>query len=194
MGESERHLEFEAVHDVLDVGARQRLSEAQLFGKVDLVVELVKLLQKLLLGHRTVQDGAARDRDTGHGTRDTGHGTRYTNTGLSRHIQPHATHSRDHGPGHHQLVHQLAEVAAHRLPVLQTHVHADRLLLQRLDLTADGRQVALEAAQHALHTLRGPVDRQSQIVETSNLSWCEQSCAGLTLHQKKLTGRETAVH
>ena len=53
------HLEFEAVHDVLDVGAGQRLSEAQLFGEVDLVVELVELLQELLLRHGTVQDGAA---------------------------------------------------------------------------------------------------------------------------------------
>lgn len=57
------HLEFEAVHDVLDVGASQRLSEAQLFGKVDLSVELVELLQKLLLRHRTVQDGAANTHD-----------------------------------------------------------------------------------------------------------------------------------
>lgn len=65
------------------------------------------------------------------------------------------SHLRDHGCRHHQLVHQLAEVAAYRLPVLQPDVHADRLLLQSLDLTADGRQVALEAAQHALHTLRG---------------------------------------
>lgn len=56
-------LEFEAVHDVLDVGAGQRLPEAQLFGKVDLVVELVQLLQKLLLRHRTVQDGAATTQD-----------------------------------------------------------------------------------------------------------------------------------
>lgn len=48
------HLEFEAVHDVLDVGAGQRLSEAQLFGEVDLVVEFVELLQELLLRHRTV--------------------------------------------------------------------------------------------------------------------------------------------
>lgn len=57
------HLEFEAVHDVLDVGASQRLSEAQLFGKVDLSVELVELLQKLLLRHRTVQDGATNTHD-----------------------------------------------------------------------------------------------------------------------------------
>lgn len=56
------HLEFEAVDDVLDVGAGQRLSEAQLFGKVDLSVELVELLQKLLLRHGTVQDGAANTR------------------------------------------------------------------------------------------------------------------------------------
>ncbi len=56
------HFEFEAVDDVLDVGAGQRLSEAQLFGEIDLVVELVQLLQKLLLRHRTVQDGAARTR------------------------------------------------------------------------------------------------------------------------------------
>lgn len=56
------HLEFEAVDDVLDVGAGQRLSEAQLFGKVDLVVEFVELLQKLLLRHRAVQDGAATTR------------------------------------------------------------------------------------------------------------------------------------
>lgn len=54
------HLEFEAVHDVLDVRAGQRLSETQLFGKVDLVVELVELLQKLLLRHWTLQDGAER--------------------------------------------------------------------------------------------------------------------------------------
>lgn len=51
------HLDFEAVHDVLDVGAGQRLSETQLFGEVDLVVELVELLQKLLLRHWTLQDG-----------------------------------------------------------------------------------------------------------------------------------------
>lgn len=57
------HLEFEAVHDVLDVGAGQRLSEAQLFGKVDLVVELVQLLQKALLRHGAVQDGAAQTRE-----------------------------------------------------------------------------------------------------------------------------------
>lgn len=56
---SASHLELEPVDDVLDVGAGQRLSEAQLFGKVDLVVEFVQLLQKLLLRHRTVQDGAA---------------------------------------------------------------------------------------------------------------------------------------
>lgn len=57
-----RHLEFEAVDDVLDVGAGQRLSEAQLFGEVDLVVEFVELLQELLLRHWTVQDGAAMRR------------------------------------------------------------------------------------------------------------------------------------
>ncbi len=57
-------LEFEAVDDVLDVRAGQRLSEAQLFGEVDLVVEFVKLLQKLLLRHRTVQDGATMTRDS----------------------------------------------------------------------------------------------------------------------------------
>lgn len=68
-------------------------------------------------------------------------------------------HLRDHGSGHHQLVHQLAEVAADRLPVLQPDVHADRLLLQSLDLTADGGQVALEAAQHALHPLKEPIER-----------------------------------
>lgn len=61
---------------------------------------------------------------------------------------------RDHGSGHHQLVHQLAEVAADGLSVLQPDVHADRLLLQGLDLAADGGQVALETAQHALHTLK----------------------------------------
>lgn len=60
----------------------------------------------------------------------------------------------DHSSGHHQLIHQLAEVAADGLPVLQPHVHADRLLLQSLDLTADGREVTLEAAQHALHSLK----------------------------------------
>lgn len=54
------HLEFETVHDVLDVRAGQRLSETQLFSKVDLVVKLVKLLQKLLLCHWTLQDGAER--------------------------------------------------------------------------------------------------------------------------------------
>lgn len=52
-------LQFEAVHDVLNVGAGQRLSEAQLFGEVDLVVEFVQLLQELLLRHRSVQDGPA---------------------------------------------------------------------------------------------------------------------------------------
>lgn len=56
-------LELQPVHDVLDVGAGQRLSEAQLFGEVDLVVELVQLLQELLLGHGTVQDGPAGTRD-----------------------------------------------------------------------------------------------------------------------------------
>lgn len=62
-------------------------------------------------------------------------------------------HLRDHGSGNHQFIHQLAEVAAHRLAVLQTNVHADRLLLQCLNLTADGGQVALETTQHALHPL-----------------------------------------
>ena len=89
-----------------------------------------------------------------------GHGTASERTPQNRTV-PHGpacspSHLRDHDSGHHQLVHQLAEVAAHRLPVLQPHVHADRLLLQRLDLTADGRQVALEAAQHPLHPLKEP--------------------------------------
>lgn len=137
-------LQFEAVHDVLNVGAGQRLSEAQLFGEVDLVVEFVQLLQELLLRHRSVQDGPATT------TRD---GVGPTRLHIYKCVL--VAHLRDHGAGHHQLVHQLAEVAAHRLPVLQPHVHADRLLLQSLDLTADGGQVALEAAQHALHPLTG---------------------------------------
>lgn len=57
--ESVCHLEFEPVHDVLDVRAGQRLPEAQLLSKVDLAVELMELLQELLLGDGTVQDGAA---------------------------------------------------------------------------------------------------------------------------------------
>ncbi len=69
--------------------------------------------------------------------------------------------------GDHQLVHQLAELTAHGLPVLQPQVHADRLLLQHLDLAADGGQVALEAAQHALHALHREERRGTQrLVET----------------------------
>lgn len=64
-------------------------------------------------------------------------------------------HLPDHGFRHHQLIHQLAEVAADRLPVLQPDVHADGLLLQSVDLAADRGQVALEATQHALHALSG---------------------------------------
>lgn len=53
------YLELEAINDVLDVGAGQRLSKAQLFGKVDLCVELMELLKEVLLRHRTFHDGAA---------------------------------------------------------------------------------------------------------------------------------------
>lgn len=49
-----RHLEFESVHDVLDIRAGQRLPEAQLLGKVDFAVELMQLLQELLVGDGTV--------------------------------------------------------------------------------------------------------------------------------------------
>lgn len=59
----------------------------------------------------------------------------------------------DHGSRHHQFVHQLTEVAAYSLPILQSDIHTDRLLLQSLDLTTDGGQVTLEATQHALHSL-----------------------------------------
>lgn len=57
------HLDLESVHNVLDVGAGQGLSEAELLGKVDLVVELMKLLQKLLLGNRAVQYYTGRTKD-----------------------------------------------------------------------------------------------------------------------------------
>lgn len=57
------HLDFEAVHNVLDVRAGQSLPEAELFGKVDLVVELMELLKELLLCHRALQDYPA-DRTT----------------------------------------------------------------------------------------------------------------------------------
>lgn len=50
------HFDFEAIYDVLYVGAGEGFSEAELFSVVDLAVELVKLLQKLLLRHRTVQN------------------------------------------------------------------------------------------------------------------------------------------
>lgn len=63
------------------------------------------------------------------------------------------SHLPDHGSRYHQFIYQLTEVAAYSLPILQPDIHADRLLLQSLDLAADGGQVALEAAQHALHSL-----------------------------------------
>lgn len=53
------HFNFEAIYDVLYVRAGEGLSEAELFSKVDLVIELVKLLQKLLLCYRTVQNHTA---------------------------------------------------------------------------------------------------------------------------------------
>lgn len=49
------HLDLEPVHDVLDVRAGQRLSEAQLLGEVNLVVQLMQLLHKLLLSDGAVQ-------------------------------------------------------------------------------------------------------------------------------------------
>lgn len=55
-------------------------------------------------------------------------------------------------------------MAAHRLTILQTNVHADRLLLQGLDLTADGGQVALEATQHALHPLEEEQEKEKEEV------------------------------
>lgn len=60
------YLKFETINNILDVGAGQRLSEAQLFGKVDLCVELMKLLKKLLLRHWTFKDGAAMTEDIKH--------------------------------------------------------------------------------------------------------------------------------
>lgn len=53
------HFNFEAIYDVLYIRAGEGLSEAELFSKVDLVIELVKLLQKLLLCYRTVQNHTA---------------------------------------------------------------------------------------------------------------------------------------
>lgn len=64
-------------------------------------------------------------------------------------------------------------MAAHRLPVLQPDVHADRLLLQGLDLAADGGQVALEAAQHALHPLKEREDRQKTTVGLKRSTWLQ---------------------
>lgn len=56
--------------------------------------------------------------------------------------------------------HIQCNVAHHRpvtnfpyLSVFQLDVHADRLLLQGLDLTADTTQVSLESIQHFLHPL-----------------------------------------
>ncbi len=153
------HFNFEAIYDVLYVGAGEGFSEAELFSIVDLAVELMKLLQKLLLRHGTVQNNTETH-------------TELLTAWLRR--EGSACDERllrDHGAGDHQLVHQLAELTAHGLPVLQPQVHADRLLLQRLDLAADGGQVALEAAQHALHTLHREERRGTQrLVETSNTS------------------------
>ena len=43
----------------------------------------------------------------------------------------------------------------HYLSVFQLDVHSYRLVLQGLDLCGDTAQVALEAVQHLLHSLKG---------------------------------------
>lgn len=48
------HFDLETIHNVLYVWAGESLSKAELFSKVDLVIKLMKLLQKFLLRDRTV--------------------------------------------------------------------------------------------------------------------------------------------
>jgi hypothetical protein len=59
--------------------------------------------------------------------------------------------------GHHHVLHKARQRGLRQLAVLQLHPHAQGLLLQALDLAADGPQVRLEAAQERLHVAQDAI-------------------------------------
>jgi hypothetical protein len=69
----------------------------------------------------------------------------------------HVHYALDEVRGHHHILHKARQRGLRQLAVLELHPHAQGLLLQALDLAADGPQVRLEAAQERLHVAQDAI-------------------------------------